>query len=630
MPWCLLYQPSLAPGILKSVLLKENIPCDILYAAPYLLKYIKYDTYQWMSKMWVIDDFVFTNIFETEISQNQLDTISKVSRDPTYSFDHKYDKDLSHDEDMNKILRLRQEIIPRFLDDLIKERDLNSYSMVGFTCIFDQTIASLALARKIKQHCPDMFIAFGGIALAKPVGPALQRSFPEMDAVAYGDGEPVIVPLVEAACGERHLRDVPNITYRNDVGEVIESNTTSTIGLNDSPAPNYDDYFCSIQELQEKYKIRLVTGDIPVESSRGCLWGKKAGCTFCSLDEHNRQYRIKSGDTVIQQLDHVQKRYNKYLSSFIFSDRMMPPENYDDLLPKLKNKGAPYTITYLIRPDISWKQFELCSESGVSRIIPGIENFSTPVLRLMRKGVTGLQNIFSLLGAMYHKLRCGYNVIWGYPNEDAADYKVLTALLPSLYHFIPPATITLAQLVRYSDLVEKPEKYGMEAPLKYHWRYNLLFSNAFLQMNGICLENICYYYDDVNVRPFNAKTMPIYDIFGHQILHWQARFFSRKARLSYKENNGGISIYDSRHHDDPAVYEFGKEAKLLCKTMFGKICCEKELFAAMLERGIHKQKVHTLLNKLCESRVVIQEGDKYLWVAFPEGFYKDNLAWFFN
>jgi len=313
----------------------------------------------------------------------------------------------------------------------------------------------------------------------------------------------------------------------------------------------------------------------------------------------------------------------------MFSDRMMPSENYDDLLPKLQNRGAPYAMTYLIRPDISWRQFELCSRSGILRLVPGIENFSTPVLRLMKKGVTGIQNIFTVFGTMYHRIACLYNFIWGFPGEDVDEYKAMAKLLPGLYHLIPPVSQMPVQLVRNSGLTEKPEQHGMKVSLKAHRRYNLLFSTSFLRKNNISLDDICHYYDDTTVRPINTSTKPTYDIIQHQIINWRERFSSKKARLSYEENNNGITVYDSRLHDDPAVYTFGEEGRFLCKTMFGKICHESELFAAVSGEGLGRQKVQTVLNKLCELRITIKEGNKYIWIAFPEEFYK-STAWIYE
>src|SRR5262249_43372563 len=130
-----------------------------------------------------------------------------------------------------KMLRLREEVIPRFLDELMEEVDFGRYCLVGFGCLFDQTFASLALARRIKRAYRGPLTAFGGCAWQGPVGPALQGCFAEMDVVAYGDGEPVIGPLVEAARGLRPLAEVPNITYRTPDGQVLDSAATAKINL---------------------------------------------------------------------------------------------------------------------------------------------------------------------------------------------------------------------------------------------------------------------------------------------------------------------------------------------------------------------------------------------------------------
>lgn len=632
MPWNGCNEPSLGGGILKSVLLNNNIECDIFDATMKLLRYVKHETYSRIANLWIISDFMFTHVFESNVSERQLESLSKLiinSESIKYQF-----LELKYKEKyIDLVLRFRQEIIPRFLDDLVEEIDFDEYSMVGFTCLFDQTIASLALAKKIKQLYPDMFIAFGGKAIAQPIGPALQRSFPEMDVVSYGDGEPVIVPLVEAACGERHLREVPNITYRNDKGEVVESDITSTIDLNDSPTPNYDDFFRNLRTLWEKDKIRLKEEQIPIESSRGCWWGRKASCIFCSYNNHKNQkhYRAKSGKVVISQLNKLSSKYcdksNPF--SFRFHDSIMPLEYYKDLLPKLEKDKKDFSIQYEIKSNIRWDQMGQLQRAGVKYIQPGIESFNTPLLKYIRKGVTGIQNIFTIFSAMCHEMYCLYNILWKFPGEQITYYEDMLKLVPGLYHLIPPMTTMPIQFLRYSDLVENPQKYGMK-PLKPHWGYDTLFSLDFCQKNNICFEDICFYYFDAAAKPVSQNRQAIYNVFQHQMIQWEERYKSRKARLSYKENNGVMSVYDSRHQNEPVIYEFGKEAELLRKTMFGKICREQELFESMLEKGVQRKKIDSLLDKLCELRIVIKEENKYLWIAFSEEFYKSGTKFMYG
>jgi len=428
------------------------------------------------------------------------------------------------------------------------------------------------------------------------------------------------------------LCEVPNITYRNDVGEIVESNITSMIDLNESPAPNYDDFFQSMKEVWDKYKVRFRVAEVPVESSRGCLWGQKVGCTFCSLDKHSKQYRIKSGNTVIRQLDQVHKKYNKHLPSlsFMFSDRMMPSENYDDLLPKLQNRGAPYAMTYSIRPDISWRQFELCSRSGVFRLNPGIENFSTPVLRLMKKGVTGIQNIFTVFGTMYHRIVCLYNFIWGFPGEDVDEYEAMAKLLPNLNHLMPPVSDRPIMLVRYSELAEKAKNFRIKTPLHAHWRYNALFSFDFRQKNKISTNELCYRYDEEEIRQFSQESLNIYHIIQQQLINWRYRFFYKKSRLSYVINKNYITINDNRTGDSTKVYQLDDKYKCLCEIMVGKICEEEGIYHEMSKHGFNKQKVKIMLDELDELKIIIKESNKSVWIAFPEDFYKDNLAWLYD
>ena len=65
---------------------------------------------------------------------------------------------------------------------------------------------------------------------------------------------------------------------------------------------------------------------------------------------------------------------------------------------------------------------ELLARAGVRSIQPGIESFSDSVLRLMRKGVTGLQNVQLLKWCRELGLRPYWNLLWGFPGEDPQEY----------------------------------------------------------------------------------------------------------------------------------------------------------------------------------------------------------------
>ena len=82
--------------------------------------------------------------------------------------------------------------------------------IVGFTSTFEQNIASLALARRIKAAYPHIAIVFGGANWEEEMGLELHHQFPFVDYVCSGEAERSFPTLVEQVlaqgpgAGEQH------------------------------------------------------------------------------------------------------------------------------------------------------------------------------------------------------------------------------------------------------------------------------------------------------------------------------------------------------------------------------------------------------------------------------------------
>src|SRR5262245_22283047 len=63
----------------------------------------------------------------------------------------------------------------KFMDDLIVRYDLANAQLVGFTSMFDQTMASIAMARRIKAHNPEVTTVIGGASCEPGVGRVLTK-----------------------------------------------------------------------------------------------------------------------------------------------------------------------------------------------------------------------------------------------------------------------------------------------------------------------------------------------------------------------------------------------------------------------------------------------------------------------
>jgi hypothetical protein len=92
----------------------------------------------------------------------------------------------------------------------------------------------------------------------------------------------------------------------------------------------------------------------------------------------------------------------------------------------------------------------LLAAAGVKSIQPGVESFSDQILKLMRKGVSGLQNIQLLKWCKEFGVEPLWNFLWGFPGESPEEYRRMADLIPRLTHLPGPAAGSSIRLDRFS------------------------------------------------------------------------------------------------------------------------------------------------------------------------------------
>jgi ribosomal peptide maturation radical SAM protein 1 len=131
-------------------------------------------------------------------------------------------------------------------------------------------------------------------------------------------------------------------------------------------------------------------------------------------------------------------------------DNILNMHYFDDLIPDLARAQLDGTLFFEVKSNLRRRHLQALRDAGVVEIQPGIEHFSTTVLQLMRKGVTGLQNVQLLKWAHEHGLRIVWNHLWGFPGEEPAEYDRIAATIPLLTHLTPPAWHGIIHLQRFS------------------------------------------------------------------------------------------------------------------------------------------------------------------------------------
>ncbi|MET7621766.1 hypothetical protein [Streptomyces sp. NPDC005408] len=107
------------------------------------------------------------------------------------------------------------------------------------------------------------------------------KTFPQIDAIVQGDGEPAIHRLALASVGADHPDLMPNVVTRGRVS----ARRTALSDLATAPTPDFDDWFADVAALEKNDKVTITTRSLPLEGSRGCWWGQTSHCTFCGIDD---------------------------------------------------------------------------------------------------------------------------------------------------------------------------------------------------------------------------------------------------------------------------------------------------------------------------------------------------------
>src|SRR5262249_28348714 len=89
----------------------------------------------------------------------------------------------------DRLLALRDEEVPRYLDHMLDAIPWDRFRVVGFTSTFQQNAAAFALARRIKQRFPQIHLLFGGANFEGEMGLELVRSIPSVDYAVIGEGD---------------------------------------------------------------------------------------------------------------------------------------------------------------------------------------------------------------------------------------------------------------------------------------------------------------------------------------------------------------------------------------------------------------------------------------------------------
>ena len=476
MPYGALERPALGLGLLKATLTEAGTACDVRYFSLEFADYIGAEEYRWVQSdlphIAFAGEWTFAGALHRDHKRDDgyLETVLRGR----WGFG---------DDVVSRLLRIRA-YTEHFLANCIASVAWHDYDVVGFTSTFEQNVASLALARRVKRANPRTAVVFGGANWEGEMGVALHERFPFVDFVCSGEADESFPALVACVARGQDPVDVPGVVYRRD-GVTRETGPANLVrDLDSLPFPDFDDFY---EALEDRPAALGVTPLALLETSRGCWWGAKHHCTFCGLNGGTMAFRAKSGERALAEIRHLRARYGAERVSVV--DNILDMRYFHTLLPELAQERLELDLFYEVKANLTRELVRLLAEAGVRTIQPGVESFSDQILGLMRKGTTGLQNVQLLKWCREFGVRAEWNLLYGFPGEDPAEYEAMVPLLEAIRFLDPPGAYGVVRLDRFSPYHAEPAAHGLT-------RIRPIEPYAYLYpFDEETLRRIAYYFD---------------------------------------------------------------------------------------------------------------------------------------
>jgi len=471
----------------------------------------------------------------------------------------------SNDEISLSVRRAVQDKRPHldtFLDAMIEKYDLAEANIVGFTSIFSQTTASVAMAARLKGINPGIITLMGGPACTGQMGREFSERFESIDYVFSGPGLVSFPRLVANYLAE-------NMAACNDINGVFSKTNATRWDVNDKDAVLGEDldinenllldYHPFLDALETAFPDGHPKPRLLFETSRGCWWGERATCRFCGLNGPSVCFRPMTPDNALVQLRSVLGHGDR-CDFFASVDNSLPREYLTDVFPHI-HLPPSHKIQYEIRADLDDKEIDTLCKAGVTLVQPGIESLSTATLKLMRKGITSFSNLQFLKICARHPVSMVWSLLLFSPGEEESTYEKCLDDIPRLTHLHPPHAAYPVEFVRYAPYFEHPEDYGLD--LRPEPFYSLIYP-----YNEEAIARLACKFVDANAD--TGRMGCWLDVLNEKVRFWRSRWLNtdnrKQSRLCLLKDHGETIVYDSRSGEE-TEYPLSANAETVLRAL---------------------------------------------------------------
>ena len=331
------------------------------------------------------------------------------------------------------------------------------FDVLGFSTICSSYPLTLRIASALKRERPDTPIVIGG-PQASVVDEHTLKAFPGIDFVVRGEAEQSLPQLLQSIEGTGHFDSIKGITFRRD-GVVRRTPNAPVIeDLDTLPFPAFH-LFPTLKSCHYA----------PLELGRGCPFA----CTFCSTNDFfRRNFRLKSPQTIIEQMRTVQRTYGISTFDLVHDMFTVDRKRVVKFCEALLASGETFYWNCSARTDcIDEELVELMAEAGCRGIFFGIETGSQRLQHTILKRLD-LEEARRMIACTDRVgIQTAVSLITGFPEETIEDVRDSVDFILDSMRFdnAAPQFHLLAPLV--------------ETPLFSQHRHELIFDDIISDMS---------------------------------------------------------------------------------------------------------------------------------------------------
>jgi radical SAM superfamily enzyme YgiQ (UPF0313 family) len=276
------------------------------------------------------------------------------------------------------------------------------------------------LAREIRAADSRVKLAFGGV-FASLNAQLVKLQVPEVDFVCRGDGEQLILDLLDAL---EDPSEVAGVTWQEKDGKLRHNpNRNLERNLDQWPFPDRESLPLDFVESMPLDVPAVLSLDrfTTMQTSRGCPWP----CVFCDIPIFNEgKWRSRSPGHVVEEFKHLQNE--GYGAVFFVDDHfLLQPGRIEAICRGIGDNGITIEWGCEGRVDsVCMNLFPTMAKAHCRTLMFGIESGSQKILDRLKKEQT-LQEIETAVSTAKNsgiKIVHGFFVV-GIPDETAEDLR---------------------------------------------------------------------------------------------------------------------------------------------------------------------------------------------------------------